>query len=746
MPFPYLAPLSPWSVEIFEEREKHKLTTVYKHPWICLTSSAKVVNAGIKGQTEEERAQEIDKLLNGDMSGGGKVYNGCIIANNIGAGMSNTIQENKNFLQLGGTTNLSYSLGATPVGIDLDGKIITVEGETGRRVSTPIVESMDLDTDGANNTLKTAKISVKCFTLKQLEMFEMFFMKPGINILVEFGDNYLDIRKKYIKADPNAPTEPITQKDDKNAFINGTPKEFSPYEKIEQALVKKNDFKGFCQDFSKYFRSDTNAIGEYLQTVRQSFGSYDRVAGKVLDYNFSINDDGTYQAQFEVSQGNQLSMAIPQKPTTTNSQAQTSGPAKDVEFRNFDTILTVMASDLNLNKTVLESIIKDTPTGDTTEWSNHLFNFVKINTQQKDTAASDKAYVSLKFVLMILMNYIVYGNDPTKRASTSFFKLNLPGYKKALTDPDDEDKLIRIIPVESNKMLISSNQDIIYPRKNLPTATAVIDPENKDAKIITLTTGSLVDGRIDAIIDFDTIHDTLFLPTTYYNDSKQEPIQNITPGQPIGDALHIFINYARIVGFWKRSYTRMQFLDQVLNLVNDNSYGLFHLVFGIPKEDTYPVVMNHRWQTNTVLEQNQPKNYRFKPTTINSIVKQFSFNFEMSNLVAGMTIFNTRKMLAEKSSTKGQLPLPPSAYKLVEKSMFGNADGYYTLNYVEYLNLQELDKKRKEEEAAGVNSTPPPPEDATKEPVDYAQIIKDKCVNFIFNDDPKNLKSINTMV
>ena len=37
--------------------------------------------------------------------------------------------------------------------------------------------------------------------------------------------------------------------------------------------------------------------------------------------------------------------------------------------------------------------------------------------------------------------------------------------------------------------------------------------------------------------------------------------------------------------------------------------------------------------------------YRFKPTTISSIVKDFSFNFEMSNLVAGRSIFNAQKFM-----------------------------------------------------------------------------------------------------
>ena len=52
--------------------------------------------------------------------------------------------------------------------LDLNGKPIYVEGETNRRVSTPIITDIEIDTDGNNNTLKTAKVNIKVFTLKKI--------------------------------------------------------------------------------------------------------------------------------------------------------------------------------------------------------------------------------------------------------------------------------------------------------------------------------------------------------------------------------------------------------------------------------------------------------------------------------------------------------------------------------------------------------------------------------------------------
>ena len=75
------------------------------------------------------------------------------------------------------------------MGYDFSGKPIKCETESGRKISPVIIESLDIDTDGANNTLKTAKVTVRLFSLKQLEMFELFFAKPSMHILLEFGDN-----------------------------------------------------------------------------------------------------------------------------------------------------------------------------------------------------------------------------------------------------------------------------------------------------------------------------------------------------------------------------------------------------------------------------------------------------------------------------------------------------------------------------------------------------------------------------
>ena len=169
MGFPFLAPLSPWITEVLKQREENTFDTAFRNPYAILTSAALVVK-GTAETDPKKRKEQLDGLINKPPNDS---YKGCIISNN-----ANDI-------------GLSYQTGKTIIGIDFTGKPIEVEGETGRKVSTPIIESIEIDTDGANNTLKTARINMICFTLKQLEMFELFFMKPGIKRRLRLDDQPL---------------------------------------------------------------------------------------------------------------------------------------------------------------------------------------------------------------------------------------------------------------------------------------------------------------------------------------------------------------------------------------------------------------------------------------------------------------------------------------------------------------------------------------------------------------------------
>jgi hypothetical protein len=726
MGFPFLAPLSPWIVEVLKEREESTFDTAFRNPYAILTSAALVVK-GTASTDQNERKTQLEKLIRTPPNDS---YKGCIISNN-----SNDV-------------GLSYQTGKTTIGIDFEGKPIYVDGESGRKVSTPIIESIEIDTDGANNTLKTARINVICFTLKQLEMFELFFMKPGMNVLLEWGDSSLLKTKFNYDKLANVPQ---VKKRKYNRYKDGKEIEFKPFTIPEEALIEKTgDYDTWCRNFSDYYRSDTNAIVQYLNRIEQSLGTYDLVAGKVLDYSFSIGDNGTYQVMLEVTQGNQVSLAIPHNPTKKGSKESTqiSPPPKP-----YDQIVELIATDFNLDKENLLKILKYPHPVKDGKWDNDWFNFLKINTEQKDTTASQTAYISLRFVLKILMNYMLVSGN----VDEPFFTFNLPIYNKkagetGLEKDGDKFKEYNVLPVTSNKFIMSSSDEVIFPSKELPTIGAPKQPkENQPALSDEENVIKIGKGTVDGTINGYNFHTT----DVYVVPNVSGPLTEITKGPEndrIGDALNIFLKYESVVKIWNKTQTRIDFLESILNMVNSNSYGLFTLVYGLQTENSKPTIVDYKSASNDIKEQNnQVETYRFKPTTIKSIVKSFSFNFEMSNLVAGRTLFNSNKAIAEaksnltpeeaaKTSTDA-LQLPPSAYKSIDNSTFANADGWYSINNVELKRIEASFQNAKKK----VNSTvsnEPDSKTATKEAKDLSDVVNTKSVKFKFDKAGKDIKSL----
>jgi hypothetical protein len=102
----------------------------------------------------------------------------------------------------------------------------------------------------------------------------------------------------------------------------------------------------------------------------------------------------------------------------------------------------------------------------------------------------------------------------------------------------------------------------------------------------------------------------------------------------------------------------------------------------------------------------------------------------MSNLVAGRTVFNAQKFLIEslkkvKPEDKKKIDLPADAYKSFDNSMFGNADGFYSINVIDLEALKETFKEAVETEMQ-------PPIDDTKpnESPNINEIIATKGIKF----------------
>jgi hypothetical protein len=734
MAFPFVAPFDNWVKEVLKERESNKLISVINNPYAILSSGAKVVKS-TPAQDKEKRIEQIKSILKDEVPPGDIIYNGCILANNISS------------------LDLSYRTTNTAIGIDFSGRIIEVDNEPDRRVPTPIIESIDIDTDGANNTLKTAKIKLRCFTLKQLELFEMFYMKPGMNVLLEFGDSSILSGLLKTLSDSNNSSQQSIIERQLTVFRNGEQKKVEPISRVEQCLIPKQNLKQFADDFGKYFRSSIDGAIEYFGKIESSLGTYDLVAGKVTDYSFSINEDLTYSVDLEINQANQISLALPNNPKNKNSKANTGGKDGNQTYDEKQQIIDSIILNFDLTKNRLDLLLSQPhPEGKEKDWiKDEVFNYNKVDVTQKDNIASADPYISLRFILYILMNYVT-ATDGGNGVDDKLFKFNMPKYLKK--DPGNRNNVLEeidFIPVLSHKNIISTSKSVIFPTSELP----IMIVSGKDNEIL-IDSKNRLDGRINGYNFHRAKAASLYEKETKtdINTDKSDPDLRI------GNALNIFLRYDDVVRVWKQELYRIDFLEKILSMINDSSLGLFRLIYANQSENGYATIMDYKLCTSRnaqVVPIKSNELYRFNIGPKGSIVKQFSFNFELSNLVAGQTIFNANKFILDALNEKKNpnatasetIELPKDVYKSIDMSTMANADGYYAINYIEYTNIQAKLKDKSEQLKqvspdtrkqflSGSVSTDKPAE-ATTEEQSLADIVTQKSTKFIFGKEHKSL-------
>lgn len=604
----YLAPMKKWVVDVLDSREKNPNMSNTKMPFVIMTSAAKIVKHTTQ-QTREAVLNSVKEVVEGK---GVVEHLGCIISNHI-------------------DPNINYSHANPYVGYDFNGKLVTVNGESGRKISPPIIESVDIDTNGVGNTLKEARVRVRCFSLKQYEMFELFFCKPAMHILLEYGDN-------------------------SNSSV------------LNDVMVSKSKYSDFVKIFREFTNPNTKQFAEYLKKCEDSNGSYDRVAGKLINYSYSIDTDSTYNVELTIAQSNEYSLALP-KAFVTNYSAVSTPNNKSLD--TFEEWQNQIINDLpGLNANYIKSLKKDV-------WKKDFFNWGKSDETDIEKAASNDPYISLRFLLDILMNNIVSEGEVSKT-----FKFELPyRFKKKGGES--------ILPFNVHKNIISSSPSIIFPNKELPkfnlnTKTNKIDIDTKK-----------IDGSINGYTLFDNDAFDYIDPL---NDIIK--IQQSTTEFRIGNALNIFIRYKDIGELWEKNYSRKAFLVDILDKINEASYGTFRLIYANINEGDAASIIDSKLYVDELLpsklnkQSSFRKEYRFKPTTINSNVREFTFNFELTNQVAAATVFNMNKYLAgiKNKTTADKIPLPNEAYQSIDYSSFSTADGLYSINQIEYEQLMESTK------------------------------------------------------
>ena len=606
MGFPFLAPLKPGIVKKLKERENDISYVNSLSPFIILSSGNVVTKKSIP-------YEEIVK--NQDYQ---NAFQGCVVAN---------------------TTDIKnlYQTGKTIVGYDLNGKPIEVEGETNRRISTPIITSMELDTDGNNNTLKDAQLQIKVFSLKQLEMFELFFLRPATKVVLEWGWN-TDIKNKS------------------NKYI------------IDSKLFAKKKFTDYVDAYMKIFSSTNNAYREarlaYLKTIEETNYEYDYMAGNVNNYSFSPQEDGTYDVMLKVSAGNELQLWTPVRQANTSGKG--SKTSDDKQVTGFQSWVNKIAADMNEPR--LANIINEK------DDKNEFFNWGIINEKQEDSKFSKDEYVSFRLLLKILSEIAVYKESEN-------------GLSAAYT-LDGKD----IIPVTSAPFIISTTKDFILPGQ-VPSIKVGTGDKEKNKIII-------VDNEfVDAPINGYSFNISNAKKTTNITlNSKYVTTETVSVSSNIGNLLNVFFKWNTFVEFYSQSYAKIEIINKLLTLFTNNMFALCELEIGkpndIPSNASTLTIIDKKLPTPLVTPLPPNERYRFKIGAVGSIVKEFSFDMELDVLEQSQALYSTKLAIdaIQNDKTENTETNASRTYKSAINYRKENADGYYSINALEIKLVKESDE------------------------------------------------------
>lgn len=661
MGFPFIKPFEEYIKDKLNKRSAKGFESYGTNkPFVILSSPYIVTQQKLrdeKGETSIENIKAVLDIKNTSI----KKYNGCKIKNELNA------------------ENL-YPTGSSYIGYDFDGKKIEVFGEVNRRLPPPIIESVEVNTDGDNNTLKSAKLKIKIFTLKQLEMFELFFLRAGAYSLVEFGSQSL-------KNEPNGLA----------------------------AIISNNNFENFLKEYKKNFSKDNANKGLYQKKISDSKGYYDYIAGTVTEFSYTIAENLTYNIDLTISSSNTMLYFLPPAPKKKSSKTS----QQNIENKTFSNWINKIQAELNIT---IPAELKEEK-----KYKNEFFNWNVKAELQSETKVSIEPYLSMRYILELLNGS---GVLPTAE-------------KMVAIDTFKDDKGNSCIPCETNLSgsLISYSTDLIIPG-DIPQITMT---EKKDEIIFVKDNSKKVKSY--------PINGYVFNTKGFKVEQKkgtslaaaaiQKKIEAI-PNKQYGNILNLFINYNTFSLIWNRSSSKIEILNQLLELVNENMFGLTKLKLGNETEnDTVATIKD------LCISQEIPKPldlYRFKIGPSGSIVKGFEFTFNLDDLQMGQAFFanisNANKIINGKPEEKiildgnNSYSYTNTGYTQFDTSIFANADGFVSLDKANYeiqlQNKADIEKRKNELGTKDLVESPTntKKEEATKEDKDVTESLNSKSVKF----------------
>jgi hypothetical protein len=691
MEFPFLDQLKPWIKNKFDYRKNNKEQLNLLSPFVILSSPAIVTN-------QPNNSDDIAKMYSSE-NYPASAYKGCVISNSTN------------------DSDRTYEKSFSTIGRDLDGNTIVVPGEKNRRVSPPIILSLEIDSLNGNNTLKTANLEIKVFTLKQLELFELFFLRPGMNVVLEYGHNS-DIRAANLFG----------------IFKNVT---------IDKHLFANKGHEEFMNSyFEIYSQKNRTTKKDYITILKDTNGDYDFMAGRVTNFSYTIESDGSYDVKLEISAGNELQLWTPIKQGKLYAITSTKKAPVTDDYKSW---VAKLISDFNLPVDVLTDKLKKD------KWYEDFFNWGLINNDAKDETYSKTPYISFRLILHLLNNLDLF---LTKKES-----INTDQYYYLKDENDKNSEKIDIIPVNSSKYLISSNDSLLFPGE-IPEIK--IDEVKKN--VIYINEKNNLECKIGEkkkyqfnVTNEEENEKTPSLFTIYnkYNKDNERRIY-----KNVGNLLNVFINYDSFLDSYNKSYTKADVINSILSLISANMYGMSYLRLqkALDKEgNTDLIIVDEKLKIENPVPQKKEKEniYRLNIGASGSIIENFEFKLELDNLMQAQALYNSKFILdSNKNGNTNnnfkniEIVNLRTKYANIDYSYAKNADGYYSLNPIlakEVNEVSEINENNATKSTPAVTKTKAEQVKekaaadklAQKEKENTAEALKKNIVRFKMNSNGK---------
>lgn len=265
----------------------------------------------------------------------------------------------RNFILQGGTSKIidndDNETGALNSGLNLTNQLYNGAygwGGIEERGFVPMPGIISADVKYYNNgALSKSTINMKCFSRNQLALMDVLYMRPGYNLLLEFGwSQYLNNQGELIQTD-NFFSDPLSFIFNPNSVASDTPTHFDVLNLIQNERIASN-------------------------------GNYEGVFGKITNFNWSFNPDGSYDCRVDLTgmgdmmESLKVNIKLPSKKDNDVSKEEEE-PASET------TVPPIVANKdkTTLNKVLFQLYEQNISVGEDTFQSLNLKSFPNVKTE-----------------------------------------------------------------------------------------------------------------------------------------------------------------------------------------------------------------------------------------------------------------------------------------------------------------------------------------------------------------------------